>query len=125
MGAVLQHQLASLLPTNAAAAAVQLPAGARAAFANGFAGAARGNLEVGVGQAGHLALPPGIPSALAAHIQALALQVFDNSYIAAMRPSVALGVAVVLAGAASALFLERAWRRSRNSNVEPVNAKAA
>ena len=122
MGAVLQNRLASLLPSNAAQAAAQLPAGARASFVDGFAGAAKGNLEVGAGQAGHLALPPGVPAQLAAQIQALAVQVFDNSYIAAMRPSVALGMAVVLAGAVSALFLERAWRRSRVT--EPARARA-
>jgi hypothetical protein len=49
--------------------------------------------------------------------------VFDNSYIAAMRPSVAIGMAVVLSGAVAALFLERAWRRSRIT--EEVRAAAA
>jgi EmrB/QacA subfamily drug resistance transporter len=124
VGAVLQNQLASLLPSKAAEAALQLPAGARAAFVNGFAGAAKGNLEVGAGQAGHLSLPAGIPPELAAQIQALATQVFDNAYIAAMRPSVALGMAVVLAGAVSALLLERAWRRSRIVH-SPVEVEAA
>ena len=125
MGAVLQNQLGSLLPVNAAQAALRLPADARGAFVNGFAGAATGNLEVGAGQAGHLTLPAGIPPALASQIQSLATQVFDNSYISAMRPSVALGMAVVLAGAASALLLERAWRRSRIPQVESVTAEAA
>jgi EmrB/QacA subfamily drug resistance transporter len=126
MGAILQNQLASQLSSNAAAAALQLPAAARAAFANGFAGAAKGNLDVGVGQAGHLALPPGIPPQLAAQIQGLAIQVFDNSYISAMRPSVALGMGVVLAGAVSALLLERSWRRrSQVENGEPAQAEAA
>jgi EmrB/QacA subfamily drug resistance transporter len=125
MGAVLQNRLASLLPSDAAQAAQQLPIAARAAFTNGFASAAKGNLEVGVGQAGHLALPAGIPAQLAAQIQALATQVFDNAYIAAMRPTVALGMAVVLAGAASALLLERGWRRSRVPEVEAQPAEAA
>lgn len=124
MGAVLQNQLASLLPANAAAAALQLPAGARAAFVNAFAGAAKGNLEVGAGQAGHLVLPPGIPPELAAHIQALAIQVFDNSYVTAMGPTVAFGMGVVLTGAVSAMFLESAWRRSRNSKNAAVQVVA-
>jgi EmrB/QacA subfamily drug resistance transporter len=125
VGAVLQNQLASLLPSKAAEAAPQLPAGARMGFVNGFAGAAKGNLEVGAGQAGHLALPSGIPPELAAQIQALATQVFDSAYIAAMRPSIALGAAVVLAGAVSALSMERAWRRSRVSQVDHQPAEAA
>ncbi len=125
MGAVLQNQLAWLLPSNAAQASLQLPAGARAAFVNGFAGATNGNLEVGAGQAGHLSLPPGVPEQLAVQIQALATRVFDNSFVAAMRPSVALGMAVVLAGAASALLLERAWRRSRMSTEDSIQSEAA
>lgn len=125
MGAVLQNQLATLLPANAAAAASSLPAGARTAFVNGFAGAANGNLEVGVGQAGHLPIPPGVPPAIVAQIQNLATQVFDNSYITAMRPSIALGMAVVLAGAASALFVERHWRRSRAVQQQAIQAEAA
>ena len=125
VGAVLQNQLGSLLPSKAAEAALQLPAAARGAFVNGFAGAAKGNLEVGAGQAGHLPLPAGIPPELAAQIQALATQVFDNAYIAAMRPSIAIGMAVVLASAASALWLERAWRRSRSAKTESVRAEAA
>ena len=125
VGAVLQNQLASLLPSGAAAAALQLPAGARAAFVNGFAGAAKGNLEVGAGQAGHLPLPAGIPPELAAQIQSLARQVFDDAYITAMRPSIAIGMAVVLIAGVSALLLERAWRRSRSANREGVSAEAA
>jgi MFS family permease len=125
VGAVLQNQLASLLPSRAAEAATQLPEAARGAFVNGFAGAAKGNLEVGVGQAGHLPLPAGITPDVAAQIQALATQVFDNAYITAMRPSIAIGMAVVLIAAGSALFLERAWRRARIAKVESVPAEAA
>ena len=125
VGAVLQSQLASLLPSRAAEAAAQLPAAARGAFVNGFAGAAKGNLEVGAGQAGHLPLPAGIPPELAAQIQALATQVFDNAYITAMRPSITIGTAVVLVAAVSALLLERGWRRSRIAKAEPPAAKAA
>jgi EmrB/QacA subfamily drug resistance transporter len=125
VGAVLQNQLASLLPSRAAEAATQLSAAARGAFVNGFAGAAKGNLEVGVGQAGHLPLPAGIPPDVAAQIQALARQVFDNAYITAMRPAIAIGMAVVLIAAGSALFLERAWRRARNAKVESASAEAA
>jgi ABC-type Fe3+ transport system permease subunit len=66
-----------------------------------------------------------VPATLAAQIQALATQVFDASYITAMRPSIALGMAVVLAGAAGALFVERRWRRSRSTQPEAIQAKAA
>jgi hypothetical protein len=78
-----------------------------------------------VGQAGHLPLPSGIPPDVAAQIQVLATQVFDNAYITAMRPSIAIGMAVVLISAGSALFLERAWRRARIAKAEAVRAEAA
>jgi EmrB/QacA subfamily drug resistance transporter len=125
MGAVLQNQLATLLPANAAEAATALPPAARDSFVNGFANAATGNLEVGAGQAGHLALPASLPAQLAAQIQTLAIQVFDSSYISAMRPSIALGMAVVLTGALSAFFLERRWRRSRAIREDSALSEAA
>jgi hypothetical protein len=125
MGAVLQNQLATLLPANAAQAATALPSPARSSFINGFAAAANGSLNVGAGQAGHLALPASVPAQLAAQIQALAIQVFDSSYLSAMRPSIGLGMAVVLTGAASALFLERRWRQSRATREDTMQARAA
>ncbi len=125
MGAVLQSQLATLLPANAAQAATALPGPARAAFINGFAAAANGSLEVGAGQAGHVPLPAETPPQLVAQIQSLAITVFDNSYIAGMRPPIALGMAVVLLGAVSALFLERRWRLLRAAIEATAQARAA
>lgn len=124
-GAVLQNQLSMQLTAKAAEAAAQLPAAARPGFLNGFAGAAKGSLEVGAGQAGHLALPPGVPPALATQIQSLAIHVFDTAYIAAMRPTVMVGVVAVLLGAVTALFLERGWRRERAAEPEPVEIAVA
>jgi EmrB/QacA subfamily drug resistance transporter len=124
-GAVLQNQLSTQLTSKAASAALQLPAAVRPGFLHGLE--AGGNLEVGAGQAGHLALPPGVPAAVAAQIQALAIQVFDSAYVAAMLPAVMVGVAMVLIGAVSALFLERGWRRERASQArhEPAKSIAA
>ncbi len=125
VGALLQNQLAAQLSATATDAATTLPAPVRQSFINGFSGAGRGQLEVGAGQAGHLALPPGVPPEVALQIQALAVRVFENAYIAAMRPTVALGVVVILLGAFSALFLERSWRRQRAASGEPVEVLAA
>ena len=124
-GAVLQNQLSVQLTAKAADAASQLPAAVRPGFLAGFAGAAKGNLEVGAGQAGHLALPPGVPPAVAAQIQTLAIHLFDTAYIAAMRPTVMVGVVAVVLGAASALFLERGWRRERAANAKSERAEIA
>ncbi|HTT00249.1 MAG TPA: DHA2 family efflux MFS transporter permease subunit [Streptosporangiaceae bacterium] len=105
-GAVLATRLAAGLNTRAAAAARLLPAAARAPFTGGFARAARSGLEVGRGQAG-AALPHGTPAALAPELHQLAHQVFGASFIAAMRPTLAISVAVLIAGAAACLLLRR------------------
>lgn len=128
VGAVLQNRLSAQLTTRATDAAAQLPAPARSGFVQGFADAARGGLEVGPGQGGHVALPAGLPPALVAQIHALAVQVFDTAYIAAMRPTVALGVAVIVIGGLTTAFVERGRRRNRVARTtdEPVaEARAA
>ena len=99
VGAVLQNRLAVHLDEQARAVAPQLPAQFRRAFIDGFANAGKSGLEVGVGQTGGVHLP--------AAVQGLVTLVFDNAYLAAMRPTVAVGVAVLLLGAAAALALER------------------
>lgn len=78
-----------------------------------------------MGQAGQLALPPGLSAQLAAQVQTLATQVFDNSYVSAMRPPIATGTADVVSAAVAALFLECRWRQSRRADPAPVEAEAA
>jgi len=99
VGAVLQNRMAVHLGEQARVAAAGVPAQLRQAFIDGFAKAGQGGLQVGVGQTGGVHLP--------AALQALATQVFDNAYLAAMRPTIAVGVMVLLLGAAGALALER------------------
>ena len=99
VGAVLQNRLAVHLDEQARLAASGLPAQARQSFIAGFAQASKNGLQVGVGQTGGVHLP--------AALQALVTQVFDNAYLAAMRPTIAVGVVVLLLGAAAALMLER------------------
>jgi len=107
----VQDRLAAQLRTQAEASAGQLPKPLQQPFVDAFARAARGGIEVGAGQAGQIQLPAGIPPALAEQMRALAVHVFDSAYVIAMRPTVGIGVAVLLVAAVSALFLERSWRR--------------
>ena len=107
----VQDRLAAQLRTQAEASAGQLPKPLQQPFVDAFARAARGGIEVGAGQAGQIQLPAGIPPALAEQMRALAVHVFDPAYVIAMRPTVGIGVAVLLVAAVSALFLERSWRR--------------
>jgi EmrB/QacA subfamily drug resistance transporter len=94
-GAVLQNQLAAALRDRALTASTQLPAAARPGFVDGFARAAKAGLEVGRGQDGGARLPAGLPAQLRDQLVALAHDVFVNGYVAAMRPTVLVAVAVL------------------------------
>jgi MFS family permease len=106
-GAVLSAALASAVRVRAADAAQTLPPAVRPGFVSGFARAASDGLQVGRGQAGSIAIPRSVPASLAAQIRQLASDVFSHAYIAAMRPTLAVSVALLVAGAALCLLLPR------------------
>ncbi|TDD77801.1 DHA2 family efflux MFS transporter permease subunit [Actinomadura rubrisoli] len=104
VGAVLQNQLASSLKEEATTRSASLPPDVRGGFVDGFAGAAKGGLEVGAGQTGaEQHLPPGVPPNVAHRVQELAGQVFSHGFVHAMRPTMALPIAVILLSAAACL----------------------
>jgi EmrB/QacA subfamily drug resistance transporter len=119
LGAVLQNRLASELTTRAAAASAQLPGPVRRGFANGFAQAAKQGLQVGRGQNGGFQPPAGLPPQLSAQVTALVREVFANGYLAAMRPTVLVAVAVLLVASLSCLAVVG---RRRELATEPVTA---
>jgi EmrB/QacA subfamily drug resistance transporter len=120
IGAVLQNQLATRLHEHAVGSSAQLPAPFQARFVDGFSQAASHGLEVGRGQTGgNLQLPAGIPSQIVQQLQSLAHAIFTQSFVDAMRPSMALGIAVVLI-AALGVFGVRA-----RAATAPVTASAA
>jgi EmrB/QacA subfamily drug resistance transporter len=100
IGAVLQNQLATALRTEATTYSAQLPQPARAPFVDGFAAAAKRGLEVGAGQSGTaLPIPPGTSPDLAAQIGLIAHAVFTHAFVDAMRPAMAVALALVFVGA--------------------------
>ena len=105
-GAVLASQLATGLRARSLAAARLLPAADRRPFAEGFAVAARSGLQVGRGQPG-ARIPPGTPAPLAHRLGHLIHDVFATSYIAAMRPTLAISVGLLAVGARGCLLLRR------------------
>jgi len=113
VGAVLQSQLAASLKEQAATASLQLPQQFRQSFVQGFAAAAKNGLQVGRGQTGGAQLPPGLPAGVEHQMLALVQQVFDNSYLLAMKPTVGVAVAVLLVGSVSCLLVRgnRAMKR--------------
>ena len=107
VGALLQTQLAGNLRTEAVARAAALPAPARVPFVAGFSSAGSAGLQVGSGQSGVPASAlANLPASIAAQIQQVAHDVFANAFVNAMRPTLFIGVAVVLAAAVTALFAQ-------------------
>ncbi|GAC1655741.1 MAG: DHA2 family efflux MFS transporter permease subunit [Candidatus Dormibacteraceae bacterium] len=117
VGAVLQNRLSAELKSQAAARAGELPAqlpdAARTKIIDSFGGSS-GGLAVGRGQTGGgggVTLDPHLPAAVAAQIRAdLATyfhDVFANAFVLAMRPTLAISVALLLIAAISCIGIER------------------
>jgi MFS family permease len=105
-GAVLAAQLATAMQARARTDARLLPAAARPDFVHGFSSASRSGLQIGRGQSA-ASVPPGTPAPLVPQLQRLIHDVFAHGYIAAMRPTLAIPVALLLAGAVACLLLRR------------------
>jgi EmrB/QacA subfamily drug resistance transporter len=105
-GAVLASQLTAAMRARAATDIGALPAAARSGFAAGLAHSAKAGLQVGRGQL-VAPVPPGTPPALSSRLEHLYLDVFTHGYITAMGPTLAVSVALLLAGAAVCLLLPR------------------
>jgi EmrB/QacA subfamily drug resistance transporter len=125
MGAVLQNRLAVSLQHEATVRAGQLPPQFRDQFIAGFKNAGKGGIEVGAGQSGAAQhLPPNMPKPLADQISAVAKAVFDHGYVAAMKPTVALPIAVVLLAAVACFAVKRHVSRGEPQPSEPAPAAA-
>jgi EmrB/QacA subfamily drug resistance transporter len=125
MGAVLQNQLASSLQHEATVRAGQLPAQARAPFIEGFKNAGKSGVEVGAGQSGAAqSVPQNLPQEVAAQISKVAKAVFDQGFVTAMKPTMALPIVVVVVAALSCLVMKRHVRASEPQPAKPVEAAA-
>jgi hypothetical protein len=90
----------------------------------GFAHATRSGLQVGRGQS--VASPPrGVPPQLIPELRQLIRDVFTHSYIAAIRPTLAISVAVLLAGAAGCLLLRRHTAATVTSSPAEATSRPA
>lgn len=108
VGAVLQNRLAASLRSEAASRAAGLPGSVRGRFVAGFANAGKHGLDVGAGQTGvALKPPPGTPPGLADRIRRLAVSAFEHGFVHAMRPTLALPIAVIVLGALACLLIRR------------------
>jgi EmrB/QacA subfamily drug resistance transporter len=116
IGAVLQNRLATGLHDHAVGLSSQLPELFRARFVDAFSQAASRGLQVGRGQTGgSLQLPAGIPGQVVQQLERLAHAVFTQSFVDAMRPSMALGIVVVVVAAVGVFGV-----RPRATRAEPA-----
>ncbi|HZM84199.1 MAG TPA: MFS transporter [Candidatus Limnocylindrales bacterium] len=115
VGAVLQVQILNHLAVSARANADALPLSMRPRFMEGFekAAAAKGGLQVGVGQTGSH-LPDNIPYTIRPAIEQVAQKTFYEAYIPAMRATLILPVVVLVLAVIVALLV-----RPRPEDEEP------
>ena len=117
VGAVLASGLKSEMTSRAASAALQLPLPFRAPFVAALTKAARAGIEAGAGATGAASLPSGLPSAVRVTLLNLGQSVFEHSFVLAMRPTILLSIAVLLAGALGCLLLRRPLRSVQATNT--------
>ena len=110
IGAVLQNRLATQLHDQAVAYSGRVDPAFRSRFIDGFSHAASSGFKVGVGQTGGVQLPPGLPPAAIHSLRVLFKLVFDQAYTNAVRPTLAVSIAVLAVGALSCLLIERRVR---------------
>jgi len=135
VGAVLQNRLGEALKSEAVSRAGQLPSQLPAATRQKLVGSFdnTGGLEVGRGQTGAGAsgfqAPPNVPAAVVHQIQQQVANyfhdVFVNAYLTAMRPTLAISVAVLLIGALSCLAIERRVVAARRAEQQREQDRAA
>jgi len=118
VGALLQNRLATSLHDQAVASSHRLPDQFQAPFVAAFSGAAGHGLEIGAGQTGSsVPVPPGLPAPVAQELTQLAHSTFTHAFVAAMRPTLVLPIAVIVA---AALLVAVAARGRARSVPEPV-----
>ncbi len=106
VGALLQNRLVASLTSEAVTRSAPLPPQIRSHLVKGFQQSAHSG-AVGSGQSGGVKLPPGVPAELAAKIGQIAHAIFTNGYVEAMRPTMAMPIAVLALGVLSCLLIKR------------------
>jgi EmrB/QacA subfamily drug resistance transporter len=105
VGALLQNRLAVALPSQARQRSVGLPAPIRDKLVAGVTRAASSG-AVGSGQSTSFHAQPGIPGQLASHMAQIYHASFTYGYVDAMRPTIALPIAVLGVAALSCLAIK-------------------
>jgi MFS family permease len=105
VGALLSAQLTNKMPAAATAASQNLPEQFRQQFVNAFKEVAAAGSEVA--GTSTIQLPASIPAEFRSQILAAGKAAFDTGYVNAMRPTLALPIAVMGLAAVSVLLVKR------------------
>ncbi|HEY7431856.1 MAG TPA: DHA2 family efflux MFS transporter permease subunit [Streptosporangiaceae bacterium] len=126
VGALLQNRLTASLTSQAQARSAAFPPQVRQQFVTGFAQAGRNGAGVGTGQAAGFRPPQGTPPSLAHQIEVAARAVFSHGFVAAMRPTMLLPIAVIGVGVLSCLGIKRgpAAAAPAEPTTEPTATRA-
>jgi MFS family permease len=111
VGALLQAQISTHLKSAAVANAGQLPPQYRSQVVGALSHIASGNQDIAGGQIG-TGLPAGVPDQVRAQLNAFFTLVFHQGYVAAMRVTLWLPIAVMGCAALSVLLVRRRKRTS-------------
>lgn len=122
VGAVLQNQLLTAMHDQAVVASGQLPPAFRQRFIDGFAAAASNGFEVGRGQSGGASVPAGLPPQSIALIERLIHDVFVDGFVGAMRPTLAVPAAVLVAAALACLLINRRAKAAVGEETQALEA---
>jgi len=120
----VQNRLATQLHDQAVAYSSQVPPSFRSIFVSGFSNAASGGFKVGVGQTG-AQLPTGIPPAVRPTLERLFHDVFANAYVNAVKPTLAVSIAVLAVGALSCLLIEGQAKATARADAADRSASVA
>lgn len=125
VGAVLQVQILNHLAQSARVNADALPMSMRVHFMEGFekAAAAKGGLQVGVGQTGSH-LPADIPISVRPAIEQVAQKTFYEAYIPAMRATLILPVVVLVLAVIGAMLVRRRPEDEESPKEPPKESPA-
>ena len=122
VGAVLQNRLAVSLHDQAVSYSAQLlshvPQTVRQKFVDGFSNAVKSGLAVGHSSSSSAGQVSGAPPQVAAEIARISHDVFAYGFIDAMRPTLAVPIAVLALSSLSCLAIKRRKRAEQASAAE-------
>ncbi|HZC40740.1 MAG TPA: DHA2 family efflux MFS transporter permease subunit, partial [Streptosporangiaceae bacterium] len=110
VGALLQNRLASAMTSQARTRLAVFPPQLRGKLAGQLQQAGQSGADIGTGQGGTTKPLPGVPAQLAHRIAEVMQAIFTHGFVAAMRSTLVMPVAILLVAALCCLLIRRTPR---------------